>query len=136
MNTRLPAIGLAIALAACGGTSEPPSTTGGTTESSTAETAPPNGEAIFSQTLLDGRPGCITCHSLEPDVVLVGPSMVGVVARGEAASPGDPAAYIRESIAVPDADILEGYQAGSMPQADLTDAEVDALVNYLLEVGA
>lgn len=101
-------------------------------------TAPgePNGQEIFSRTLLDGRPGCITCHSLEPDVVLVGESMARLVSRAEKASPGDPQEYIRKSIEVPDAEVAAGYSAGSMPQANLSAAEINALVDYLMRVGA
>ncbi len=125
----------ALALSACGGTTSQVEGSTGTTAETTVPEGPPDGEEIYARTLLDGRPGCITCHSLAPGVELVGPSMAGVVARAEAASPGDPAAYIRKSIAVPDAEVLEGYSAGSMPQSELSDAELDALVDYLLEVG-
>lgn len=125
----------ALTMAACGDSTTSVEETTGTTPGTTVPAGPPDGEEIYARTLLDGRPGCITCHSLEPGVELVGPSMAGVVARAEAASPADPAAYIRKSIAVPDAEVLEGYSAGSMPQADLSDAELDALVAYLLEVG-
>ena len=139
MNIRIPwlpvLIVVALSMAACGDSTTPVEEATGTTSGSTVPTGPPDGEEIYSRALLDGRPGCITCHSLEPGVELVGPSMAGVVARAEAASPDDPAAYIRKSIAVPDAEVLEGYVAGSMPQSELTDAELDALVAYLLEVG-
>lgn len=135
MKTVWIVVGMALVLAACG-VEESTTTISAATTTAATSPNPPDGEEIFSRTLLDGRPGCITCHSLEPDVVLVGESMVGLVGRAEAASPGNPRAYIRTSIEVPDAAVLDGYSAGSMPQADLSDAELDALVDYLMSVGS
>jgi nitric oxide reductase subunit C len=45
---------------------------------------------------------CSTCHSLEPDVIIVGPSLAGVATRAETRVPGMTAEqYLRDSIINP-----------------------------------
>lgn len=97
------------------------------------DAAEPDGAALFTQPVRDGRPGCVACHSLEPDVVLVGPSLAGVTERSGV---DDIATFLRTSTMNPDLAVREGFEAGLMPQADLTEAEVSALVSYLIEVGS
>jgi nitric oxide reductase subunit C len=121
-----------IALVACGG--------GGTPE----EDAPApvgnaeNGETLFSQATIgpNNAPGCITCHSLEPDVVIVGPSQAGLATRAETRVPGQTAEqYIRESIINPNVHVVEGFTEGVMYQfygEDLTEDQIDDLVAYTL----
>ncbi|HID34674.1 MAG TPA: c-type cytochrome, partial [Anaerolineae bacterium] len=41
------------------------------------------GKALFEQTTLEGNPGCVTCHSIEPGKTVVGPSMAGIASKGE-----------------------------------------------------
>lgn len=129
-------LGLAVmVMVACGGG-------GGTPESGDAEPTPvgnvANGETMFSQpTIGDGNaPGCITCHSLEPDVVIVGPSQAGLATRAETRVPGQTAeAYIRNSIINPDEYVVEGFAPGLMYQhygTDLTEDQIDDLVAYAL----
>ncbi|MFO7548440.1 MAG: c-type cytochrome [Acidimicrobiia bacterium] len=116
--------GLALVLGACGGTDE-----GGG--------EPVDGEALFSQTVLEGRAGCTTCHSLQEGVALVGPSLAGVGARAGDRVPGlSGKEYLRQSILDPDAYVVEPYSAGVMQSWDgiLSDAQVDALVSYLLSL--
>lgn len=95
-----------------------------------------DGEALFAERVLEGRPGCITCHSLEPGSVLVGPSLSGLGARAGSTVAGVSAEdYLRESIVDPDAYVVDGYSAGKMPSywSDvLTDAQIGALVSYLV----
>lgn len=63
---------LSLIVAACGG---------GEAEPSTEMVAA--GEAIFNSPVIEGQAGCVTCHSTDPDTVLVGPSMAGIAtARG------------------------------------------------------
>lgn len=99
-----------------------------------------DGRELFEQRVLAENPGCVTCHSLQPDVVLVGPSLARIGADAATRQPGVSAAdYVRESITQPDATVLDGFDAGRMPQdwADqLSDTEIDALVAYLLTLGA
>jgi mono/diheme cytochrome c family protein len=118
------AAGLWLVLAACGGPDE------GAGE-------PLDGEALFSQTVLEGRAGCATCHSVEEGVDLVGPSLAGVGTRAADRVPGLSAEeYLRQSILEPDAYVVEPYSAGVMQSWDgvLGDAQVDALVAYLLSL--
>jgi len=94
------------------------------------------GQEIFEQRILGPNPGCITCHSFDPDTTLVGPSIAGVATRAESRVSGQTARdYLRESILEPSAFVVEGFDDGKMP-ADwdevLTAAEVEAVVGYLL----
>ena len=61
-------LALVFLFAACGGGS---STTGDSQ----------SGDTLFHQSVIGTQPGCTTCHSLEPDVVIVGPSLAGVASR-------------------------------------------------------
>ncbi len=122
-----------IALVACGGG-------GGDTEGE--EAAPvgdaENGATLFSQATIgaNNAPGCITCHSLEPDVVIVGPSQAGLATRAASRVAGLSAEeYIRQSIVEPNAHIVEGFTEGVMYQfyaTDLTEQQIDDLVAYTL----
>lgn len=127
---------IVMALAACGG---------GGSESAPAadaETAAignaANGEKLFAAAVLgaNNAPGCITCHSLEPDVVIVGPSQAGLGTRAATRVPGKSAEdYIRESIVNPNAYLVEGFAEGVMYQnygTDLTEAEINDIIAYTL----
>jgi cytochrome c2 len=77
-------LGLSFTLSACGGGGESESD-GAAADNSVGNAA--NGEKLFAQTTIGtaNSPGCITCHSLEPGVVLVGPAQHDVGrARGNA----------------------------------------------------
>jgi nitric oxide reductase subunit C len=108
-----------VALASCGG--------GG-------DVAVP-GQDLFASAVLGGQAGCVTCHSLEPERVVVGPSLAGVGERAATRVPGQSARdYLRTSIVMPDSHVVEGFDPGRMPSnwGDvLSDAEIDALVDYL-----
>ncbi len=97
-----------------------------------------SGEALFAQPVIgdNSAPGCITCHSLEPDVVIVGPSQAGVATRAETRVPSQSAEeYIRASITDPNVFIVEGFAEGMMYQnygTDLTTGEIDDLVAFAL----
>ncbi|MEJ2305787.1 MAG: c-type cytochrome [Anaerolineales bacterium] len=94
------------------------------------------GEALFKQATIDGAPGCATCHSTEPDVVVVGPSLAGVASRaGERVERETAGQYLRNSILNPNAYVVEGFSPGTMYQefaSVLNDQQVDDLVAYLL----
>lgn len=122
-------------LAACGG--------GNTSTNTPAEEPAPvgdaaNGEALFAQPTIgaNNAPGCITCHSLEPDVVIVGPSQAGLATRAETRVAGQSAEeYIRTSITEPNAYVVEGFAEGVMYQnyaTDLTAEEINDLIAYTL----
>ena len=115
-------VALGLIVAACGG----------------SDTAPGefDGEELFSSSVLEGNAGCITCHSLQPDRVLVGPSMAGIATRAASREPGVTAAdYIRKSILNPAAYVVDGFAEGQMLdvwEEALSPPQVDALVEYLL----
>ncbi len=82
--------------------------------------------------------GCGVCHSTKPNDDGVGPSLAGVGDRAAARVPGMTAEeYLRESVLDPDAYIVDGFRAGQMLptyRERLSDADVDALVQYLLSL--
>ncbi len=93
------------------------------------------GEELFASAVLGGQAGCVTCHSLEPGRVVVGPSLAGVGERAATRVPGQSARdYLRTSIVMPDSYVVDGFDPGRMPSnwGDvLSDTEIDALVDYL-----
>ena len=110
--------GIAVSLAACGG---------GDSGSSGGPNAAA-GEKLFNESLIGTQAGCKTCHSLEPDVVMVGPSLAGIASRADEA-------YIRKSIQEPDADVVDGFTAGTMPAAlagELSEQQLNDIVAFLL----
>ncbi len=118
---------LAFTLAACGGGSAP--------EEGAAVGDAAAGQTIFAQTLVGTQPGCVTCHSLEPGVTLVGPSLATIGADAGSRVSGQSAEdYMRKSIEEPDDHIAEGFSAGLMPAAlanELSAQELSDLVAYL-----
>lgn len=101
------------------------------------ETADPvAGRALFEQRVLAGGAGCITCHSLEPDVTLVGPSLHGIATTAFDRVIGiQTSNYIYLSIVDPNLHVVEGFPADKMPQhyaSDLTEAEIANLVSFLM----
>jgi mono/diheme cytochrome c family protein len=105
-----------VVLTACGG--------GGGTSGDPAVEA---GKKLFSETVIGTQAGCITCHSLTPGEVIVGPSMAGIGSRGDAN-------YIRTSILDPNAELVDGFPADTMPSVwgtELNSEQVDQLVAYL-----
>ena len=110
---------LVLTVAACGGDSQK------APDNATDDVAA--GKVIFEKTVLGANPGCITCHAIEGDEVLVGPSLAGIGNKGED--------FIRTSILDPDAEITEGFTPGIMPKNikdDLSEQELGQLVKYLL----
>jgi cytochrome c551/c552 len=85
------------------------------------------------------RKGCASCHNGPHSIarVPVAPSLANVAEWAGERKPGLSAAeYVHESIINPPAFISPGFdQTGpvEMPSLNLTDAEIDALVTYLLE---
>jgi len=116
---------LIASLVACGGEGG----TGG--EGSTGDAAA--GETVYSQV---ASPACNTCHSLDPGVTLVGPSLANIGADAGTRVEGMSAEeYLRESIVEPDAHIVEGFTPGIMPSTyntQLSEQQINDLVAYLL----
>jgi nitric oxide reductase subunit C len=116
---------LVVALAACGGGAAP-SDGGDSTGDASA------GETVFSEV---AAPACNTCHSLEPGVTLVGPSLANIGAEaGSMVADQSAEEYLRESIVNPSAFMVPGF-ADLMPAtygAQLTEKQINDLVAYLL----
>lgn len=86
--------------------------------------------------------GCFACHSLDGSR-LVGPSFKGiygkqetVVTSGEERTLTVDEEYIKRSIYEPNADVVKGFNKGLMVsyQGQLSDAEVDQIIEYLKTV--
>ncbi len=125
---------LVFVLAACGGEGDAIS------EHNVVAGDPVRGETLYKQTSIGAAsaPGCITCHSLEEGVALVGPSHAGIGGRVVNVVAGLAAdEYLEDSIVDPDAHISEGFNAGVMYAnytRDLSDQEVADLVAFLLSL--
>jgi cytochrome c2 len=96
-----------------------------------------DGAELFDLRAIGGSPGCVTCHSLTPEYVLVGPSLAGVADRAGGRVDGmDADAYLKQSIVDPDAHIVETFTGPKMPGnygEILSDEQIAALVAYLKE---
>lgn len=106
---------------------------------------PAQGEKLFRRTLLGARPepGCITCHSLAPATVLLGPSLADIATRsattiqqadyqGQAESVEQ---YLQESISAPNVYLAPGFAPDVMRPtfaAELSPQEIADLVAFLL----
>ena len=127
---------VALAAVACGGDVEQEEEEPQEVASLTGDAA--RGEDLFNQTVIGAQPGCITCHSLEPDQVLVGPSMAGIAARSATRVSGKSAEeYLRESVLNADAFTVDGFSEGVMPSAlvdELSDQQVADLVAFMLKL--
>ncbi len=127
---------LSLLLAACGGGGGSAAPAGG--GSGNAQ----NGQKLFTAGK-GSAPACSGCHSTQAGVKLVGPSLANIATeagniikdpnyKGKAK---DPASYIRESIADPNAYVVQGYAPNVMYQnygKDLSGQEIDDLVAYLM----
>ena len=78
---------------------------------------------------------CAGCHALQPDTIVIGPSLIGVATRAETRVDGyDARAYLETSILNPGAYVVDGF-SDVMPKnfaKDLTSADFDAIVAFLL----
>ncbi len=126
------ALVLVLGLSACGGESAP---SGGEGEAAGPGDAA-SGETLFNQSLIGSQAGCLSCHSLEPGVNMVGPSLATIGAdAGSRVSGVSAEDYLRESIVAPDAHVVAGFGAGIMPRVygdELTAEQVSDLVAFLL----
>lgn len=86
---------------------------------------------------LAGEKGCLGCHSLDGSPG-VGPSFQGIMGRKERVVTKGvereiivDAAYLRQSILDPAADVVKGFQPVMPAYRDLSPAEIDALLDFL-----
>lgn len=86
------------------------------------------GEQVF------GAYGCIACHSTDGSKGH-GPSLKGLAGSTRDIEGGEPvladAAYLAESIKVPNAKTAKGFPPGYMPPYQLKDKEIESLVLYI-----
>lgn len=78
--------------------------------------------------------GCNGCHTISglPGTIAVGPDLTGLPGRAAGRKPGLSAeAYVRESIASPQAFVVPGFEV-MMPQLGLRPDEIDAVAAFLL----
>ena len=92
------------------------------------------GEQIFTAA------GCGSCHTFAPagSNANIGPSLDELAGAAGDREPGKSAEdYVGEAILNPDAFTVEGFNQGVMPSYEgrLTDAQVKALTEYLLQGG-
>jgi len=95
----------------------------------------PTEQKASSGHLLFLSTGCIGCHRTEDTspTAEIGPSLIGLADRAGSRVPGLLAVeYVTQSIRQPQSFTVPGYGFDTMPTFDLTDAEVDSLVEYLL----
>jgi cytochrome c2 len=132
-----------LVLAACGGGAKP-APAGGSQPAASGAGNVDNGKKLFNEPVIAsaGSPGCGTCHSLEKDKTLVGPSLAGIATDGantvkEADYKGTAktaAEWLRESILNPNVDVPEGFKPDIMPKTlnKLSEQELNDLIAYLL----
>lgn len=128
-------LALSLVLVACGGGDDGGGDTSEAEPAGGASAA--RGEELYKQTTIGSAsaPGCITCHSLDEGVTLVGPSHAGIGTRAETSVEGMSAAeFLEQSIREPDVVITDGFSPGVMYQnydTDLSDQEIADLVAFL-----
>lgn len=74
---------------------------------------------------------CTACHTTDGRRQ-VGPTFLGYFGS----KPHIDAAHVRRSVRDPDADVADGYPAGTMPSIDTSDAELDLIVAALEHLGS
>jgi len=125
-------ITLVLGLVACRGDSSPASDEG----QAVGEGDGTTGKDLFAQGLIGTQAGCPTCHSLEPGLIGLGPSLATAGAEaGDCVEGTSAAVYLRESILAPDAFVVEGFACGIMPMTygdQLNEQQVADLVAFLL----
>lgn len=96
------------------------------------------GEALFKQPIIgtNRAAGCITCHALTGETVLVGPPLQ-VLTSDTLKNPEGlpPAEFLQLSIVEPDRHVTSGFEAGVMIQTyrdELSPQEIADLVAFLL----
>lgn len=97
---------------------------------------PANGEILFNTFQAEAGFMCATCHWTDTEDRLIGPGLLNVAHRaGNRVDGQDALDYLFESIADPDAYVVDDYPAGLMPDnwAEIySEDEIYDLVAYLL----
>jgi nitric oxide reductase subunit C len=78
---------------------------------------------------------CAACHALEPDVVIVGPSLAGIATRASTRVPGQSAEqYIRNSMLSPGDFIVPGFQNVMVQNLadNLSSDQINDIIAFLM----
>ena len=125
---------LVLGLVACGGEAAPAGEEGQAARAGDVAA----GEALYNQSVIGSLAGCMTCHSLEPGVTMVGPSLANIGAEAGSRVSGQAAdEYLRQAIVEPNAHIVEGFGEGLMPVGygnELSEQQLNDLVAFLLSL--
>lgn len=107
-----------------------------TSVSSGSSSSASSGNAANGKVIFNGLGGCSACHDVVYGGVVVGPSLKGIAARAGTRKPGVAAVdYLHESIVKPNAYVVQGFAASTMPQnmaQTLTEKQIDDVIAYLL----
>jgi cytochrome c oxidase subunit II len=68
--------------------------------------------------------GCASCHSIDTDATLVGPTLKGIGAKYDSK-------YLADAITNPDKDVPEGFYPGIMPAFNLPAEDLATIVKYM-----
>jgi mono/diheme cytochrome c family protein len=104
-------------------------------------TETPTGELVgIGQELLRGKGGCLVCHKDVDGGNERGPDLRQAAAKAAQRKPGMSVdAYLMESLLYPEAFLVPGYPkmmpAANKPPANLSSAEVKAVVAYMQSLG-
>ena len=79
---------------------------------------PKDGKALYAQN------GCASCHSIDTDATLVGPSLKGIGEKYDTA-------YLKDALTNPDKDVPEGFYPGIMPTFNLPAEDLATIVKYM-----
>jgi mono/diheme cytochrome c family protein len=78
---------------------------------------------------------CIACHKINGEGGAVGPSLMGLFGSEEELATGEKVVvdheYLEESIENPGAKVVKGYPAGVMPKLNLSQKQIDALIDFI-----
>jgi cytochrome c oxidase subunit 2 len=91
--------------------------------------------ASVSGALLFQAKGCSGCHTVAgvADFASIGPNLTHLSdVAGDRVTGMSATAYVTQSIRQPRAFTVDGFGVGVMPTFELSDAEVEALVGFLL----
>lgn len=108
-----------------------PVSAGGTSSAANSSDPVERGRYLFS----NAPAICSTCHSLQPNVVIVGPSLAGVASRAGSRVDGMSAdEYLRNSIVHPSAFIVPGFQDVMQKNFGdvLTSDQINDLIAFLM----
>ncbi|HSM58269.1 MAG TPA: cytochrome c [Candidatus Sulfomarinibacteraceae bacterium] len=115
-------LGLLLAAGCASSAAAPPQPT------ETVDPVVAQGRRLFSQ-------HCASCHAVDGEAVIVGPSLDGIASRAETRVEGlDARQYLDQSIVQPGAFLVPGFD-DVMPSTlgkQLSGEELDALIAYLL----